>query len=250
MSTASKLKKLLNVGMRPLQLQVPRVVPRLSVRGHEWISPSATYAPWTLDEPFRRVHELVRDSTLVDVYRCYELWSLVEQAAKLDRGDLLEVGVWRGGTGALIAKQAERCGLQDEVYLCDTFSGVVKAGSQDTAYAGGEHADTTRASVERLLQTVGVANATILEGTFPEAAPSALENEVFRFCHIDVDVYQSAVDILDWVWDRLVVGGMVVYDDYGFSTCSGITAHVEEQRYLDDRLVFHNLNGHAVIIKR
>lgn len=51
------------------------------------------------------------------------------------------------------------------------------------------------------------------------------------------------------VWHRTSIGGIIVYDDYGFQQCSGITKHVEEQIHDPDRVVLHNLNGHAVIIK-
>jgi O-methyltransferase len=40
-----------------------------------------------------------------------------------------------------------------------------------------------------------------------------------------------------------------VYDDYGFEACDGITKYVEEQIACPDRLVMHNLNGHALIVK-
>jgi O-methyltransferase len=62
-------------------------------------------------------------------------------------------------------------------------------------------------------------------------------------------VYQSASDILDWVWGRLVRGGIVVYDDYGFQSCDGIRKHVNESKTRRDGIVLHNLNGHAVMIK-
>ena len=41
----------------------------------------------------------------------------------------------------------------------------------------------------------------------------------------------------------------MVYDDYGFYGCDGITKYVEEQMMRKDRLVIHNLNGHAIILK-
>jgi O-methyltransferase len=64
-----------------------------------------------------------------------------------------------------------------------------------------------------------------------------------------VDVYQSARSVLDWIWGRLEVGGVVIYDDYGFEGCEGITKFVNEQSAEKDRLVFHNLNGHALVVK-
>jgi O-methyltransferase len=54
---------------------------------------------------------------------------------------------------------------------------------------------------------------------------------------------------VEWVWPRLVAGGMIVYDDYGFRGCEGVTQFVNEQRSKPDRLIFHNLNGHAIAIK-
>jgi len=90
-------------------------------------------------------------------------------------------------------------------------------------------------------------NVQIIQGIFPEETSSEIENDKFRFCHIDVDVYQSAKDIVDWIWARMVRGGIIVYDDYGGS--DGIIQCVEEQIPYKDRVVFHNLNGHAIVIK-
>ena len=40
-----------------------------------------------------------QDSTMVDLYRCYELWQLLLQTGKCSGGDVLEVGVFRGVLG-------------------------------------------------------------------------------------------------------------------------------------------------------
>ena len=77
---------------------------------HEEVRPWATYAPWNGDPEFIAAYNTIQDYTLVDLYRCWELWTLVGQSAKLDRGGILEIGVWRGGTGALMAKKAALCG--------------------------------------------------------------------------------------------------------------------------------------------
>jgi O-methyltransferase len=230
-----------------------RYMPRLLKKGpdYEVVLPNATYSPWNLDEEFNAAYSKIRDATLVDKYRCFELWGLVEQCAKLEAGALLEVGVWRGGTTALIGTRARKLGLRDKVYACDTFSGVVKAGVEDPNYVGGEHADTSRRSVEDLFyRTLILDNIEILTGVFPEETGAQIENVTFRFCHIDVDVYQSAKDVTDWVWARLVPGGMIVYDDYGGDTTPGIARYVNEQLPLKDRIVLSNLNGHAIVIKR
>lgn len=216
---------------------------------HSQVWPFATYSPWLTDSPFRRIYDAVKYHTLVDHYLCYDLWQLVAEAAKLGRGDLLEVGSWRGGTGCVIAKQAELSGIRNMVYLCDTFKGVVKAGALDPRYKGGELADSSPEVVDRLVRKVGLNNVQVLAGIFPEETGHLIADREFRFCHIDVDVYQSAADCVGWVWPRLINGGLIVYDDYGFKGCEGVTRFVNEQRLERDRLILHNLNGHAVAIK-
>jgi O-methyltransferase len=230
-----------------------RYMPRLVNKGpdYEVVLPSATYSPWNLDQGFKAAYSQVELATLVDKYRCFELWRLVEQSAKLEAGALIEIGVWRGGTAALIATQAKRLGLRDKVYACDTFSGIVKAGDEDPDYVGGEHADTSQRLVEDFLyKRLNLDNIQILTGIFPEETGGAVENLKFRFCHVDVDVYQSAKDVTEWIWQRLVPGGIIVYDDYGWDTTPGVARYVDGQIPLKDRIVLHNLNGHAIVIKR
>jgi O-methyltransferase len=231
-------------------LQIPKPRKDSESLAYAPVMPTATYSPWHADASFNEAYEAVLGFTLVDKYRCFELWKLVEQSAKLPSGAILEVGVWRGGTGALIAKQAKECGIPGQVYLCDTFVGVAKAGQKDSGYRGGEHSDTTLQVVEELVfQKMNLDNVRILEGVFPDQTSHEIKDSEFRFCHIDVDVYQSAKDTVNWIWDKMVRGGIIVFDDYGFVGCDGITKYVEEIMSYNDRIVLHNLNGHAVIVK-
>lgn len=216
---------------------------------HSLIVSDATYSPWMADDEFMQAFSKVRQSTLVGIQRCYELWHLVEQVKPLN-GDIIEVGVWKGGTGGLLAKKSELEGLDATIYLCDTFQGVVKAGPEDSFYAGGEHSDASRDAVEALLRSMELKGVTILAGVFPDETGHLIPaDRVFRLCHIDVDVYQSAKDVLGWVWDRMVTGGVVVFDDYGFFQCEGVTTLVNEEGAKSDRLVFQNLNGHGIMVK-
>jgi O-methyltransferase len=221
---------------------MPIVDQKINGLSYTRVETAAGYAPW-LDEPaFVALMNSIRDSTLVDELRCWELWQLVPQCARLP-GEILEVGVWRGGTGAIIASRAPN----KIVYLADTFGGVPKAGERDPHYGGGEHSETSVEAVEELLGTLGVSNAVVLKGIFPEEFPQL--SNVYCFVHIDVDVYESARAIMDEIWPRLSPGGMVVFDDYGFHTTSGIAHLVNGYVGDPDKLVIHNFNGHALIIK-
>ena len=136
------------------------------------------------------------------------------------------------------------------VYLCDTWKGVVKTGDVDTYYRDGKHDDASREIVEELVAALGTdeRRAACRASSRRDGRPD--RGQTFRLCHFDVDVYQSAKDVLDWVWPRLSPGGVVVFDDYGFPACPGVTKLVDEQRMRDDRLVLHNLNGHGIVVKR
>lgn len=212
---------------------------------HDRVLPFATYSPWLNDAAFLQLHQAMREHTLVDLYRCYELWTLATQMATVE-GAFLEVGVWRGGTGALLAAAAQSSGKA--VYLADTFTGVVKAGALDTAYVGGEHADTSADIVRGLVATMGLPNVTLLQGIFPDDTGHHIDGPI-AMLHCDVDVYTSAREVVQWALPRLSRGGCIVFDDYGFLGCEGVTRYVNELRS-DRSLVFvHNLNGHAVFIK-
>lgn len=213
---------------------------------HSRVLPYATYSPWLNDSRFLEIYESVKSHTLVDIYRCYELWRLGQQARTMD-GDVLEVGVWRGGTGVLLAKALEHS--EKRIYLADTFLGVVKAGKKDTAYKGGEHSDTSKATVEKLISTTNALSIELLEGIFPDDTGGSVADSL-ALLHIDVDVYESARSIFLWAVPRLSDGAVVIFDDYGFHGCEGVTRLVNELGDTGGFLCFHNLNGHAVLIKR
>lgn len=215
------------------------------------ITPNATYSPWLADSSFLEVYEKIKGHTMVNILMCYGLWSMVEQCAKLSGGALMEVGVWRGGTGGLIAKAAEINGIKDNVYLCDNFEGLVKVGSKDWFFKGGELKDTSEALVSDLVhKKLALKNVKLLKGIFPDETAHLVTDRKFRFCHIDVVLYESGKDIVDWIWDKMVAGGVLVFDDYGFRHCSGITRLVDERKHHDDAFYIYNLCGHGILVKR
>ncbi len=211
---------------------------------HRRVFPGATYAPWLNDAQFGRCYEQIQNNTLVDIYRCYELWQLGNQLAATS-GDFLEVGVWRGGTGCLLAKTAQ--GRKKQVFLADTFTGVVKTSSKDTTYTGGEHADTSEDIVLRLARSMSLDNISLLKGIFPQDTAARVPGSI-SLLHCDVDVYESAKDIVKWATPRLSPGAVIVFDDYGFDGCEGITRLVNDLRSSGHFLFIHNLNGHALFV--
>ncbi len=227
------------------QKTTPRSKGPTSPPGYGAIEPVSNYRPWDVDREFQEVYAKVKQNTMVDQFRLWTLWFLAKQ---LPAGALLEVGSWKGGSGAVLARAVAVAGGANPVILADTFHGVVKATANDTYYKGGEHANTSRELVSQFLRDLGHDEATILEGIFPDETGEAVADRQFAMCHIDVDVYQSARDVFEWVWPRLAAGGIVVFDDYGFYGCEGVTKYVLELAE-EDLIVIPNLTGQAVIQK-
>jgi O-methyltransferase len=209
------------------------------------VEPVSNYRPWEIDEEFQAIYARVKDNTMVDQFRLWTLWFLTKQ---LPSGDILEIGSWKGGSGAVIATAAATPGRQNAVILADTFAGVVKAGSNDTYYKGGEHANTSRELVAEFMRSLALNEVTILQGVFPEETAADIEDRRFALCHIDVDVYQSARDCFEWVWPKMIRGGLVVFDDYGFYGCEGVTRLVLELAG-PEHIVIPSLSGQAILQK-
>lgn len=208
------------------------------------------YAPWKDDVYFMGLYEKVKENTMMyithqDFSKLYTLWLLSKQCSSLE-GDMIEVGVWKGGTGFLIAEGS----ANKTVYLCDTFAGVVNASSKDGTYVGGEHSDCNENDVIKLLEKNKVTNCKILKGIFPEETSSKIVSEKISLCHIDVDVYLSAKRTFEWVFPKLVHNAVVVFDDYGFQQTNGVTLFVNEILKTLDCFYFYNINGQLIIIKK
>ena len=55
-----------------------------------------------------------------------------------------------------------------------------------------------------------------------------VQNQMFSFVHVDVDLYQPTLDSISFFYEKLSVGGIFVCDDYGFLTCPGATLAMNE----------------------
>jgi O-methyltransferase len=103
--------------------------------------------------------------------------------------------------------------------------------------------------VTNLLNGLGLRNFSLLEGTFPDQTGCQINGQL-ALVHCDVDVYSSAKAVVEWALPKLSRGGVIKFDDYGFSGCEGVTRLVNQIRTNIELLFIHNLNGHAILIKR
>lgn len=87
----------------------------------------------------------------------------------------------------------------------------------------------SKQELENHLNNKGFKNFSLVEGNIIETIPEYLEKNPalkISLLHIDVDVYEPTLAILEKLWNRLVVGGILMLDDYG--TVEGETKAVDE----------------------
>ena len=75
-------------------------------------------------------------------------------------------------------------------------------------------------------------------------------NTKISFLHIDVDLYQPIKEILEHLYPKVVIGGVVVFDDYGHSSFEGAKKAVDEFLKENNYSFFYKVPmGSAYIIK-
>jgi O-methyltransferase len=189
-----------------------------------------------LEPEFLALHELCREHTMTSIERMYALWSATRYAVDNGlAGAFVECGVWRGGSVMLMALTLlQRGDTTREIWLYDTFGGMTAPGADDVQTMTGrgatdilaEHARTPddpfwgiapRAAVEANLRRTGYPfeRFRFIEGdvatTLPQSAPHTIA--VLR---LDTDWYASTRHELEHLYPRLVPGGVLIIDDYGY----------------------------------
>jgi len=199
---------------RALGFEIVRAAgdPTVYTRNYPYTFP--TYAPW-FEPAFLARYEPVRGRTLVTEDRCYTLEALGRHAAALD-GAFAECGTYRGGTAYLLAAMLRDAGAGDRpLHLFDTFAGFPdSAVFERDSLRPGEWSDTSVREVASLLAPFP--NVRIHPGEIPGTF-AHVRDERFAFVHVDVDLYPSTRDCCAFFYERLVSGGVLVCDDYGFA---------------------------------
>jgi len=147
-------------------------------------------------------------------------------------GDIVECGVWRGGSMMAAAKTLLSTGdAERHLHLYDTFEGMSEPTEHDHRYDGRSAAEmlaaTERdapiwayASLEDVQQAMGETAFPAerihyykgkVEETIPEHAP-----EKISILRLDTDWYESTRHELHHLYPRLVPGGVLLLDDYGW----------------------------------
>jgi O-methyltransferase len=133
-------------------------------------------------------------------------------------GDLVETGVWRGGTVIFMRAVLKVLGVTDRtVWACDSFEGLPPPGPA-SAEPDLSRVDLLKVPLERVLENFRRFDllddrVRFLRGWFGDTLPTSPIGPI-AILRLDGDMYRSTWDALDALYDRVSDGGYVIVDDY------------------------------------
>lgn len=186
-----------------------------------------------VDQPFGEtvgaIYSRVEPYTMTPAVRLAALVEAVDYLIGNEiEGAIMECGVWRGGSMMAAALRLDQLGATRDLYLFDTFSGMTKPSAEDVTTTGQSMLDTwdeaadggaavSLEDVRAAMATTGYDKSRIhyikgpVEETVPEHAPARI-----ALLRLDTDWYESTRHELEHLYQRLVPGGVLIIDDFGY----------------------------------
>jgi hypothetical protein len=164
-------------------------------------------------------HPCLFGFTMIGNRRLDNIKKCVEDVLEHDvPGDLIETGVWRGGSTIFMRALLKLHGVTDRVvWVADSFEGLPKPASSDDGWDI-SYVDYMSASLEQVksnFERFGLLDDQVrfLKGWFCDTMPSA-PIERLAILRLDGDLYTSTMDVLRNLYHRVSPGGYVIVDDY------------------------------------
>jgi hypothetical protein len=217
--------------------------------------------PWRLSRvrdallpgEFARLCRLVGPYSMCSYARLRGLHRAVRYALAHDvAGDVVECGVARGGSLAMLGLTLRQLRAERTLWGFDTFEGLPAPTAEDPDYATAkQYTGTCRgelSEVERLLTRFDLLDrCKLVKGLFQDTVPGCGISAI-AVLHLDGDWYESLKVCLEHLYDRVSPGGVIQIDDYGH--WAGARKAVEEflsRRYIRARLRYVDATGRQLI---
>jgi O-methyltransferase len=212
-----------------------RLLPRRRLRASGASAPPIR-SPENLDDGFRELRERVAAATMTSTERMHALYQAINYATDAGIGGaVVECGVWRGGSSMLSALALlARDDSSRTLWLYDTFEGMVAPGDLDVTHdgipasvlletqerTGNAVNDWCVASIEDVrahMDATGYPRERVrlVEGKVEETIPAQVPDTI-AVLRLDTDWFESTWHELVHLYPRLVPGGVLIVDDYGW----------------------------------
>lgn len=245
----SRIKKLFKKTLKGLNFEIERINGRPSVF-------------FEVDGEFNKLYltalektQMLATDNPLKRQRNYTLMQLLKQVLPIiNGGNVAECGCWRGASAYQIAYHLKNNHFQNKFYIFDSFEGLSDFEKEDLENS--RISDIEKRKKE-FFCSLDVVKENLKEFDFIEYKKGWIPgrfNEVdglkFCFAHIDVDLYRPIKDSLEFFYPRMVEGGIIAFDDYGYLAFPGAKRAVDE--FIEGKGIFFLPlpSGEAFIIKR
>lgn len=199
---------------------------------------------WTEDEKFFKKYKEFDSSNLHSADRKYFMRDLLKLTDRL-AGDTVECGAFQGASSWFICDY-----LRDKEkihHIFDSFEGLPKKSDVDNEYwAEGDFKTDDKIITDNLKEFSFVK---LYKGWIPKRF-GEVEHKKFCFAHIDVDLYDPTRDSIEFFYPRMVSGGIILCDDYGFASCPGAKKAFDEFMQNKPEQIINVPTGQCFIIKK
>lgn len=159
-------------------------------------------------------------------------------------GDLIETGVWRGGSCILMKAVLASYGVRNRrLYVADSFEGLPPPDAAypvdqgDTLYQE-DFLRVSEAQVRNNFRRYGLLDKQVvfLKGFFADTLPGAPIDKL-AVLRLDGDMYSSTMDALNALYHKLQPGGFCIIDDYALLTCAAAVQDFRAKHGIDDAMI-------------
>ena len=143
-------------------------------------------------------------------------------------GDVIECGVYRGGSLFRFAKKLKDIHSDKVLFGLDTFEGhPYSSKAEGTLHKKGFYKDTSKDKINIYMRKRGLGNFQLLKGKFKDMLP-LLSKKKFCFAHLDCSLYESYRECIKFLLPRLSKGGVMMFDDYNSHIETGTNKAIDE----------------------
>jgi O-methyltransferase len=135
-------------------------------------------------------------------------------------GDFADCGVHTGIFARAVINYVNFNSSSKKYYLFDTFKGLDAKYSSDQELERnrlmGYDKEDSNALYQQVTNTFKDFNVKIIKGPVPETL-SELDSDKISYLSVDMNCVAPEIAALEFFWDRVVSGGIIVLDDYGYA---------------------------------
>lgn len=212
--------RLINKFIKPLKLNITSI--------------SSSVAPVDIEKDFLEAYQLAKPYTMTSFDRMYAAYKAAEYVvnAKIE-GDIVECGVWRGGSSMIMAlKLSAMKSFDRDLYMYDTYEGMSEPTKEDVDLSGVHSSERLSkedkfkgnnvwcyAGLDEVKQNMlktkyPMDKIKFIKGKVEDTIPGTIPSKI-SILRLDTDWYSSTKHEMQHLFPLLSKNGILIIDDYG-----------------------------------